>query len=50
MKPRLTEAMKEARLQFALRFEDWTLEMWKAVIWLDEVSVVLGHRWGAIRI
>jgi len=32
MKPRLTEAMKEARLQFALRFEDWTLEMWKAVI------------------
>jgi hypothetical protein len=50
MKPGLTEAMKEARLQFALRFEHWTLEMWKAVIWSDETSVVLGHRRGAIRV
>jgi Transposase len=32
MKPGLTQAMKEARLQFALRYEHWTLEMWKAVI------------------
>jgi hypothetical protein len=32
MKPGLTDAMKEACLQFALRFEHWTLEMWKAVI------------------
>ena len=32
MKPGLTTAMKEARLQFALRFEHWTLEDWKNVI------------------
>jgi hypothetical protein len=50
MKPSLTEAMKEARLQFTLRFEHWTLEQWKAVIWLDETSVILRHRRGGIRV
>ena len=37
----LTKAMKEARLQFALRYKDWTIEDWKNVIWSDETSVVL---------
>jgi len=50
MKPGLTTAMKEARLQFALRFEHWTLEDWKNVIWSDETSVILGHRRGGIRV
>ena len=50
VKPGLTEAMKDARLQFCLRVKDWTLEDWKAVIWSDETSVVLGHRRGAIRV
>lgn len=42
--------MKEGRLQFALRYKDCTLEDWKAVIWSDERSVILGHRRGAIRV
>ncbi len=42
--------MKEARLQFALRHQHWTLEDWKNVIWTDEASVLLGHRRGALRV
>jgi transposase len=45
----LTTAMMEARLQFALRYQHWTLEDWKAIIWSDETSVVLGHRRGGHR-
>ena len=48
-KPSLTEAMKEARYQFALRYKDWTVEDWKKVIWSDETSVVLNSRRGRIR-
>jgi hypothetical protein len=50
VKPGLTEAMMEARYQFALRYKDWTLEDWKAVIWSDETSVILGHRRGGHRV
>ena len=46
MKPGLDSAMKEARLQFYLRYRHWTLEDWKNVIWSDETSVVLGSRRG----
>ena len=31
-KPGLTQEMREARLQFALRYENWKLEDWKDVI------------------
>ena len=42
--------MKEAHLQFALRYEHWTIEDWKAVIWSDETGVVLGHRRGGYKL
>ena len=48
-KPALTEAMKEARYQFALRYQHWTIEDWKNVIWSDETSVILNSRRGRIR-
>jgi len=49
-KPGLTEEMKKARLDFALRHEHWTLEDWKNVIFSDETSVVLNHRRGGYRV
>jgi hypothetical protein len=49
-KPGLTPSMKEARLQFCLRYQNWTLEDWKAVIWSDKTSVVLRERRGSQRI
>ena len=49
-KPILNEDQKEARLQFALRYKDWKLEDWKAVIWSDETSVILGHKRGGTRL
>jgi hypothetical protein len=42
--------MKEARYHFAKRFEHWTLEDWKKVIWSDETSVLLGHRRGGYKV
>lgn len=47
-KPGLTDAMKKARLEFCLRYQHWSLEDWKAVIWTDETAVVLGHRRGGV--
>ena len=49
-KPGLSESMMEARLQFCLRHEHWTLENWKNVIWTDETSVVLGSERGYKRV
>ncbi len=49
-KPSLTEAMMEARYQFALRYKDWTVEQWKDVIWSDETSVILNSRRGRVRV
>ena len=43
-KPGLTAAMKNERYRFAMAYRHWTLEDWKAVIWSDETSIVLGHR------
>ena len=48
-KPGLSESMMEARLQFCLRHEHWTLEDWKNVIWTDETSIVLGSERGRKR-
>jgi hypothetical protein len=50
VKPGLTDKAKAQRLQFALEHVDWTLEDWKAVIWTDETSVVLGQRRGAVQV
>lgn len=50
VKPGLTDAHREARYQFALRHEHWTLEDWKAVIWSDETSVILGSKRGRTRV
>jgi transposase len=35
-KPKLTEKHKKARLAFAKKYESWTSEEWKKVIWSDE--------------
>ena len=45
-KPGLEPAMMEARLQFCLRYQHWTIEDWKNVIWTDETAVVLNSRRG----
>ena len=35
-KPKLTEKHKKARLAFAKKYESWTSDDWKKVIWSDE--------------
>ena len=45
-KPGLNVKMRSSRLQFALKYKDWTLDQWKRVAFSDETSVVLGHRRG----
>ena len=49
-KPGLTEAAKATRLRFCLDHQHWTLEDWKAVIFTDETSVILGHGRGSVRV
>jgi transposase len=41
-KPYLTAAHIQARLEFALRHKNWTLEDWLKVIWSDESKVEIG--------
>ncbi|CBF73616.1 predicted protein [Aspergillus nidulans FGSC A4] len=43
-------AAKATRLRFCLDHQHWTLEDWKAVIFTDETSVILGHRQGSCKI
>lgn len=38
-RPKLTSAQKKARLKFAQKFQDWTVEDWKKVIWSDECKI-----------
>ena len=40
-KPRLTEKMKKARIEFAKSKLNWTLNDWKNVLWSDESSFQL---------
>lgn len=47
---RFTAAMKNARYQFFLWVQHWTLEHSKKVVWKDETSIVLGAQWGSIRV
>ena|SRR5688572_1917611 len=35
-KPKLTERHKKARLAFAKKYESWTSDDWKRVVWSDE--------------
>jgi hypothetical protein len=49
-KPGLNEKQKEKRLAFARKYQHWTLEDWKNVIWSDETSVVMGQRRGSYRV
>ena len=38
-KPLLTKKHRQARLAFARKYQDWTLDDWKRVIWSDETKV-----------
>ena len=38
-KPRLTQAMKKKRLDFAKRHASWDIEMWRKVLFSDESTV-----------
>ena len=49
-KPGLIKEQRTARLQFAEDHKHWALEDWKNLIWSDEMSVILGHRRGAVRV
>ncbi len=49
-KPGLTDDMMAKRLKFCLDHADWNLKRWKDVIWMDETSVMLGHRRGGYRV
>jgi transposase len=49
-KPGLTDDMKQRRLEFARKHENWTLEDFKNIIWTDETSVILGHRRGSNKV
>lgn len=49
-KPALDERMMELRLNFCLKYKDWTLEDWKNIIQTDKTSVVLNSRRGRVRI
>ena len=49
-KPVLDAGMMDKRLYFCLKYQDWSLEDWKNVIWTDETSVVLNSRRGKVRI
>jgi hypothetical protein len=48
-KPGLRPENMEARLAWAQRYKDWTVEDWKRVIWSDESSIWIGvnprRRW-----
>lgn len=41
-KPLLTEAHRAARLQWAIRHQQWDFEQWKRVLWTDEASFTTG--------
>lgn len=38
-KPALTARHRKARLDFALRHKEWTIEDWKKVVWSDETKI-----------
>ena len=38
-KPYLSKKHRRARLAFALKYQEWTVEDWKHVIWSDETKI-----------
>ncbi|KAG1243063.1 hypothetical protein G6F68_015940 [Rhizopus microsporus] len=52
-KPLLTAKHRKARLQFAKRYQHWTIEDWRRVIWSDETKVNRfnsdGRAWAWVR-
>jgi transposase len=38
-KPKLTSRHKRLRMEFARRYQEWTVEDWKRVIWSDETKI-----------
>ena len=42
-KPFLSAKHKQVRLEWALRYKDWTAEDWMKVIWSDEALIRIGH-------
>jgi hypothetical protein len=38
-KPRILPRHKRQRLDFAIRYKDWTVDDWKRVIWSDETKI-----------
>ena len=38
-KPLLSSSHKKKRLVFALKYQHWTVEDWKRVIWSDETRI-----------
>ena len=43
-KPVLKPAHKAAHLHWARKYQHWTVEDWKWVIWSDESSIILGRK------
>lgn len=41
-KPLMTDRHAAARVDFCLRYRNWTLKDWAMMIWSDETSIVLG--------
>jgi len=50
VKPGLNKEIKKARYDFAKKYENWTLEDWKNVIFSDETAVQLGGVRGRRRV
>ncbi|KAG1167300.1 hypothetical protein G6F71_009557 [Rhizopus microsporus] len=52
-KPLLTAKHRKARLQFAKRYQHWTIEDWRRVIWSDETKINRfnsdGRAWAWVR-
>ena len=40
-KSNFTNKMKQNRYEFVKKYENWTIENWKNVIWIDEISVIM---------
>ena len=44
-KPLITERTRQKRLEFALAYQDWTVDQWSTILWCDETWVTAGrHR------
>ena len=38
-RPLLSQKHRKERMDFAIRYKDWTLKDWKRVVWLDETKI-----------